>query len=183
MDREGDHWQVSHVLGCRFARDEDSSNPALRQRLSRWLHAYLMAALKANAGGETPVLGRPRQHAAALLRADPDQQLWRPLVEDVLYDTYDRLVDLGRLELVKQALRAFAEWMERFPPAKAVEPGWQRERSVMLNRQGDVLSAQGDLAGALAAYRESLAVRQRLAATDASNAGWSADILSALSTT
>ena len=174
---ESDHWQFTHVLGYRFARDEDGSDPALRQRLGRWLHAYLMAALKANAGGETVVsLGRPLQHAAALLRADPDQQLWLALANYVLCDALERLVDLGRLELVKQALRAFAEWMERFPPGKAIEPGWQRERSVMLNRQGDVLSAQGDLAGALAAYREALAVSRRLAAADPSNAGWQRDL-------
>jgi hypothetical protein len=38
------------------------------------------------------------------------------------------------------------------------------------------MSAQGDLAGALKAYRESLAVRARLAAADPSNAGWQRDL-------
>ena len=37
-----------------------------------------------------------------------------------------------------------------------------------------VLRDQGDLAGALAAYRESLQVRRRLAEADPSNAGWQA---------
>ena len=41
---------------------------------------------------------------------------------------------------------------------------------------GDVLLAQGDLAGALQAYRESLAIRARLAAADPSNAGWQRDL-------
>ena len=41
---------------------------------------------------------------------------------------------------------------------------------------GDVLRDQGDLAGALEAYRESLAVRRRLAAADPSNAGWQRDL-------
>jgi tetratricopeptide (TPR) repeat protein len=41
---------------------------------------------------------------------------------------------------------------------------------------GRVLRDQGDLSGALAAYRESLAVRQRLAAADPSNAGWQRDL-------
>jgi hypothetical protein len=40
---------------------------------------------------------------------------------------------------------------------------------------GDVLSAQGDLAGALVAYREDLAISQRLAA-DPSNAVWQRDL-------
>lgn len=96
---EPDHWQFTHVLGYRFARDEDRSDPALRQRLGRWLHAHLRAALQTQAGGEATVsLGRPLQHAAALLRADPAHQLWRPLANYVLYDAYERLVALGRLE-------------------------------------------------------------------------------------
>ena len=174
---ENDHWQFTHVLGYRFARDEDASDPALRQRLGRWLHAHLMAALKASAGGETALsLARPLQHAAALLRADHDQQLWRPLANYLLYDAYDRLVALGRLELVELALRAFADWMARFPPAKAAEPAWQRERCSMLDRQGDVLRDQGDLAGALQAYRAALTVIQRLASADPSNAGWQRDL-------
>ena len=41
---------------------------------------------------------------------------------------------------------------------------------------GDVLVAQGDGAGALTAYRESLAIRERLAASDPSNASWQRDL-------
>jgi hypothetical protein len=44
------------------------------------------------------------------------------------------------------------------------------------NQVGDVLRAQGDLAGALKAYRGSLAVATRLAAADPSNAGWQRDL-------
>ena len=39
-----------------------------------------------------------------------------------------------------------------------------------------MLRAQGDLSGALAAYRQSLAVSERLAAADPSNAGWQRDL-------
>ena len=41
---------------------------------------------------------------------------------------------------------------------------------------GDVLSAQGDLTAALAAYRASLEIRERLAAADPGNAGWQRDL-------
>ena len=51
--------------------------------------------------------------------------------------------------------------------------GWKRDLSVSQERIGDVLSDQGDLAGALAAYRESLEVRRLLAEADPSNAGGS----------
>jgi tetratricopeptide (TPR) repeat protein len=44
------------------------------------------------------------------------------------------------------------------------------------DKLGDVLRAQGDLGGALAAYRESLEVSRRLAQADASNAGWQRDL-------
>ena len=41
---------------------------------------------------------------------------------------------------------------------------------------GDVLVAQGDLAGALKSYRDSLAIRDRLAKSDPGNAGWQRDL-------
>ena len=50
--------------------------------------------------------------------------------------------------------------------------GWQRDLSVSQEKVGNVLRDQGDLAGALAAYRESLQARRRLAEADPSNAGW-----------
>ena len=44
------------------------------------------------------------------------------------------------------------------------------------NKVGDVLVAQGDLAGALKAYRDSLAIADRLAKSDPGNAGWQRDL-------
>lgn len=41
---------------------------------------------------------------------------------------------------------------------------------------GDVQVAQGDLAGALTSYRDSLAIRDRLADADPGNAGWQRDL-------
>ncbi|MBI3470684.1 MAG: tetratricopeptide repeat protein [Candidatus Solibacter usitatus] len=172
-----DHWQFTHVLGYRFARKETGSDPAIRMRLGLWLDGHLAAALAVNAPGDGPLsMTRALEHLTALLRADDDQSLWIPLANSALYDVTDRLTDLGRLTLVKLALGAVASWLERFPVGKAQEPDWLRERSVLLNRQGDVLSAQGDLAGALAAYGKSLEVMRRLAEADPSNAGWQRDL-------
>jgi hypothetical protein len=39
-----------------------------------------------------------------------------------------------------------------------------------------VLSAQGDLAGALKSYRDSLAIREKLAKQDPGNADWQVDL-------
>ena len=44
------------------------------------------------------------------------------------------------------------------------------------NEAGDVQVAQGDLAGALKSYRDSLAIRQRLAQSNPGNAGWQRDL-------
>ena len=174
---ETDQWQFTHVLGYRFARRETGSNPEIRVRLGGWLHAHLAAALAVDpAGGGPSLTVRALEHLDALLRADDDQSLWFPLANSALYEFADRLVDLGRLGLVKLALGAVAAWLQRFPKDKAQEPDWLRERSSLLNRQGNILRDQGDLAGALAAYRESLQVSRRLAEADPSNAGWQRDL-------
>ena len=168
-----DRWQFTHVLGYRFARDEDGSDPALRERLERWLHDDLTAALKTTASGERPAaLASLLQHAAALLRADGDQRLWQPLAIHLLYELADRLEEIGRLDLVAGALSAVADWFARFSAAKAEEPFWQGQRCVLILKQGNVLRARGDLAGALTAYRESLVMRRRLTGAYPSNAGW-----------
>ena len=44
------------------------------------------------------------------------------------------------------------------------------------NNVGDVQMAQGDLAGALKSYNDSLAIRDRLAKSDPGNAGWQRDL-------
>jgi tetratricopeptide (TPR) repeat protein len=64
-----------------------------------------------------------------------------------------------------QALQAF-----RAADAAARRRGNDRDLSVALNRTGNVLRAQGDLAGALARYEEGLAIAWRLASADPSHA-------------
>ncbi|MCX6876235.1 MAG: DUF4062 domain-containing protein [Verrucomicrobia bacterium] len=59
------------------------------------------------------------------------------------------------------------------PAADAAVSGKRHSlRVVCDDNAGDLLRAQGDLAGALHAYRESLAVSQRRAQTDPANVGW-----------
>ena len=59
---------------------------------------------------------------------------------------------------------------------RSIDAGWQRDLSVSHNKVGDVLQAHGDLAGPLAAYQESLAVRQRWRRPIRSIAGWQRDL-------
>src|SRR6516162_9839523 len=52
--------------------------------------------------------------------------------------------------------------------------GWQSDLASSYNLVGDVLRAQGKLAEALKAYRDSVAINERLAAADPSNPAGSA---------
>ena len=56
--------------------------------------------------------------------------------------------------------------------AAADRNGDQRDLSTSHNKIGNVLEAQGDLVGALAAYRTCLAIRDTLASRDADNTQW-----------
>jgi len=47
---------------------------------------------------------------------------------------------------------------------------------VSYNKVGDVLVAQGNLPEALKSFRDSLAIRDRLAKADPDNAGWQRDL-------
>ena len=115
------------------------------------------------AAPDPATLQRALQHAAALLRTDTDQSLWAELADPILYELPDRLNEIGSLLLESLALAAVADCLQQMPGKTAEQPAWLRERSVLMNGQGGVLCEQGDLAGALVAYRESLQVRQRLA--------------------
>jgi hypothetical protein len=53
---------------------------------------------------------------------------------------------------------------------------WQRDLSVSQNKIGDVLRAQGDLAGALLSCRPGLAIAERLTARDGRNTAWQRDL-------
>jgi tetratricopeptide (TPR) repeat protein len=82
---------------------------------------------------------------------------------------------LGNAALVggtlQEADRAFHRYTELARGA-----GNERETAVGLIGLGDVLVAQGNLTEALHAYRDSLAIAERLAKADPGNAGWQRDL-------
>ncbi|MBV8871010.1 MAG: hypothetical protein JOY65_16600, partial [Acetobacteraceae bacterium] len=75
---------------------------------------------------------------------------------------------VGRLD---PALRAYTEASQA-----ARRTGEERDLAVSHNRAGDVRVAQGDLAGALAAYAAAQAIAEALAARDPANAQWQRDL-------
>jgi tetratricopeptide (TPR) repeat protein len=84
-------------------------------------------------------------------------------------------IELGDLWTTRGSL---AEAEKAFVGARdaAVRGGADRDLSVAYNRIGDVHLDQGDLAGALKSFSDSLAIRDRLAQSDPGNAGWQYDL-------
>jgi tetratricopeptide (TPR) repeat protein len=81
--------------------------------------------------------------------------------------------DLTAAQTAFTAARQLAEQLARHP----VNAEWQRDLSVSHNKIGDVLVAQGDGPGALAAYRKGLAIGEALAARDPTNSQWAVDVV------
>ncbi len=90
-------------------------------------------------------------------------------------DLFWRWIDLGNLWMttgpLADALPAF-----RSAQAAAGRSGNAREQGIALIWVGDVQVAQGDLAGALNSYRDSLAIADRLAQSDPGKAEWQHDL-------
>ena len=55
-------------------------------------------------------------------------------------------------------------------------PASQRDLAVAIIKVADVQMAQGELADALTSYRDSLAIRERLATSNPGNVGWQLDL-------
>jgi hypothetical protein len=68
---------------------------------------------------------------------------------------------------------AIADSQAKSDPSSA---GWQRDLSVSYNKVAKVQVMQGDRAGALKSYSDSLATRKALVAKDGSNIQWQNDL-------
>ena len=84
-------------------------------------------------------------------------------------------IELGDLWTLLGSL-AEAETAFRAARRAAAENGDERDLSVSFERVGNVLVAQGNLPEAEKTYRDSLAIRDRLAKSDPGNAGWQRDL-------
>ncbi len=98
---------------------------------------------------------------AEVTRLDPDD-VW------ALIDLGDLYVTTGSLAGAEQAFRAAAEASRR--------QGNDRDLSVSYERVGNVQKEQGDLAGALKSFSDSLAIAERLAKAEPRNMEWQRDL-------
>ena len=97
------------------------------------------------------------------------------LINYMQYDLSEALGKIGRLDMMKSINARIIKYHEDHP-AETDDLDALREKSVALNQQGNVQSEQGDLAGALKSYRDSLGITEKLAKQDPGNARWQSDL-------
>jgi tetratricopeptide (TPR) repeat protein len=98
---------------------------------------------------------------AQATRLDPDKAIYWGTLGDIA-------MTHGGLDV---ALAAYQAAM-----AASQKSGDERDLSISHDRIGDVLRAQGDLAGALDAFRKGLVIRETLSRRDAGNMEWQRDL-------
>jgi tetratricopeptide (TPR) repeat protein len=174
-----------HLIGL-GDRDRAADNLGAIQPL-QWSDAEAKSALAASvavivqavqSAADDAARERLTKWIATLMDGDNDERAGR-VAQAFVFDLNDALAITGeartegpRFDLLRSARRSLAG-LASADPSNAV---WQHDLSVSHNKIGDVLVAQGDLAGALNAYRESLGVAEILASADPSNAGWQRDL-------
>jgi len=109
------------------------------------------------------------------IKAVKARQQAESILEYLLYDLRDKLQPVGRLDIVHDVQKRVDEYYRQLGTEKS-DANTLRNRGTAFNNEGDRLLAQGDLAGALSAYREYQTIMQRLTAADPSNAGWQRDL-------
>ena len=117
-----------------------------------------------------------RENYRDILAIEPDwpaalhQYLW------FLIEQGKREVSYGSLEQAMAQFRAAQKIAGKLVDLDEQNPEWQRDLSVSHNYVGDVLIAQGDGPGALAAYEKGLTIRETLAQRDPTNTEWQRDL-------
>ena len=88
-------------------------------------------------------------------------------------DVWD-FIYLGRLQTRAGDLKAAKVTFEK--AFKVLPEGELRDQSVLYNELGNILRAEGDLAGGRRSYEASLEIRETLTARDLTNAAWQRDV-------
>jgi tetratricopeptide (TPR) repeat protein len=92
------------------------------------------------------------------------------LGEQFVFSLSGGLENAAPLDVRRLLFQATGRMFKELAAADPDNAGWQRDLAVSHIRFGDVLTAQGNLSGALAAFQASHAIAERLAAADPSNA-------------
>ncbi len=154
---------LAGMLGVSF----DALRQRDAQRRIRRLEFTLAAALLLIFG-----IGALAWHAnQQRIKAIKARQQAERMLEFLVYGMRDDLASVGRLDLVEKVKRRVDEYYKQLG-TEASQPVTLHNRASAVNNEGDLLKSQGDLSGALKAYRESLVIAQHLAQSDPTNAEW-----------
>ena len=166
---EEDHWTFDHFLSHKFARQlgEVAGDEGLRERVGASVCAYAQASDGTSASDAV-------EHVVAVLAADTAHVLWEVLGAPARYDLTERHLARGRLDRVHALLRGAQAWLGSLPTRDT--SAWARHRAMYSLRSGELREEQGDLTGAGTAYAAALAIAERLAAADSTNATWQRDL-------
>ena len=157
--KSGGGWAFSyevHPLVGRLAAQRSDRADALREEGHRRAGAHLEQLAQTSPSWQDNV--EAAYHLRQLGEADRAYDLLAPLVQ--------WLLERGRVLDARAVLADIGDPGSLHPSRAA----WVRTFA------GDAAIAYGDLAAALAAYRASLAIAERLAAADPSNAAWQRDL-------
>ena len=149
--------------------------------LRRWLAAVGLFAIIAVGTGVLAWQKKREADAQKVLAQGAKEKalMAKKAAEDLIsymqYDLSGTLGKLGHLH-VMEGINARIRQYHEDHPAEAGDSDAERERSVSLNQQGEVLRAQGNLAGALQRFRDSLAIREKLAKQNPEEALWQHDL-------
>ena len=97
------------------------------------------------------------------------------LINFMLIDLRDKLIPIGRLNILDDVAKKAKEYLDRLPK-KLVTPPRLRQQGVLLGNVGDVLSSQGELDEALKAYQQTLEIFKKLAEQEPINASWQSEL-------
>ncbi|MBV8102081.1 MAG: tetratricopeptide repeat protein [Verrucomicrobia bacterium] len=100
---------------------------------------------------------------SAARRATTARSEAEKLVQFMTFDLNSKLQKIGKLELLKDVNLRVEEYYKVFG-GENEEIDSLRRRAASLHNRGDILRGQGDLAGALAAHQEGIAIDERLVA-------------------
>jgi len=152
---------------------------SLGQLVRRWMRRH-RAALTVTAIALVVLAGVGAVGVARIIRAESvaDTERARAIVhrgeaeelmDFMLVDLRDKLVPIGKLELLDTVGQKARAYYER--RTDSLDPADHENRATALQNIGDVLMDRGDLTGALGAYRSALVIQHTLLAITPGNEG------------
>jgi tetratricopeptide (TPR) repeat protein len=170
---------VNQRLLSSLGGNENPSYELVHDLLATVVKSHRIARKERREASAREAAERAAALKAAKERAVASKKAADELINFMQYDLSEKLGKLGRLDVMDAINARIIKYHEEHPPEPEDETARDtadRERSVALNQQGDILRDKGQLAEALKAYRDSLEIAQRLTKKDPANMRWQRDL-------